>query len=459
MKQLILMMALTLLGTVGPFLLTPFVGVAVYYLFAVLRPQALWNWVLPQFAWSFYVAVGTIIATTLAMMMRSHAAAVRQTADRSVRRVTLTHLAMLAFGTWLVISFLMAQFPDASEPMMIEYAKIWVMFAIASIVVRTRTQAFTLVTVAAASLAYIAYEVNYKYLFQGGYLGIYHNGYGGLDNNGAGLMLAMGVPLCVAVWDGGTKWWRWIFAALVPVIVHAVLMTYSRGAMVALLLASPLILLRSRRRMWMATAATVMMLIVPLLAGQEIRRRFFSIEQYQEDGSAQSRITSWRVALAIANDYPVFGVGPRNANFYTYYYGADMWGRTIHSQSLQLMADTGYVGFAGYASVIACTALTLRRSRNRWKRDRSEQGHQLYAMAYGIEASLATFFLGTFFLSLELFELPYLLVLLAAQLPTLVREPAKLPAATPLPVPSTPPHMLPRPAYQIKRPAYQIKVR
>ena len=263
-------------------------------------------------------------------------------------------------------------------------------------------------------------------------------------------MLAMGVPLCVAVWDGAAKWWRWIFVAMVPVIVHAVLMTYSRGAMLSLLLASPLILLRCRRRLWMAAAATTMMFIVPLLAGAEIRQRFFSIEQYQEDGTEQSRIASWNVALAIANDYPVFGVGPRNANYFTYRYGADMWGRTIHSQALQLMADTGYVGFACYASVIACTVLTLRRSRKRWKHDRSEQGHQLYAVAYGVEASLTTFFIGTFFLSLEVFELPYLLVLLAAQLPTLVLEPAKLPTATPLPVPSAPSRLLPRPAYQTR---------
>ena len=324
--------------------------------------------------------------------MRSHAAAVKLAVDRSVRRVTLTHFAMFTFGAWLVVSFLMAQYPEASESVMIEYTKIWVMFAIATIVIRTRSQVFTLVTIAAVSLAYIAYEVNYMYLFQGRYLGIFHNGYGGLDNNGAGLMLAMGVPLCVAVWDGAAKWWRWIFVAVVPVIVHAVLMTYSRGAMVSLLLASPLILLRCRRRLWMAVAATVMMFIVPLLAGAEIRQRFFSIEQYQEDGSAQSRIASWNVALAIANDYPVFGVGPRNANYFTYYYGADRWGRTIHSQSLQLMADTGYIGFACYVSVMVCTALALRRSRKRWKHDRSERGHQLYAMAYGIEASLSDVF-------------------------------------------------------------------
>jgi probable O-glycosylation ligase (exosortase A-associated) len=452
MKQLLLMIALVALGTIGPFVLTPFVGVAIYYLFAVLRPQAIWQWVLPAFGWSYYVAIATIIATALSTMMQSHSAAVRLSRDPGTPRVTLPHFAMFVFGLWLVISFLMAQFPEVSRPVMIEYTKIWLMFGVASLVIRTRAQVFALVLITTGSLSYIAYEVNFMYLFQGRYLGIYHNGYGGLDNNGAGLMLAMVVPLCVAVWDGCRKWWRWAFVAMVPIVVHAVLMTYSRGAMLSMLLASPLILLRCRRRGWMLAAAVAMMLIVPMLAGQEIRQRFFSIEQYEADGSAQSRITTWRVGLAIANDYPVFGVGPRNANYFTYRYGADMWGRTIHSQPLQLMADTGYVGFFCYAMVILSTAWTLRRSRKRWKRDTSEAGHQLYAMSYGIEASLATFFVGSLFLSVEVFELPYLLVLLAAQLPTLVKDPAPVPSAAPLQVPPVPSPLLPRPAYHTRIP-------
>ena len=99
--------------------------------------------------------------------------------------------------------------------------------------------------IAALSLAYIAYEVNALY-FGSGYLGISQNGYGGLDNNGAGLMLAMGVPLCLAVWDTLRSHWRWFFLALIPVLIHAVLMTYSRGAMVSLIGAAPMLLARSR---------------------------------------------------------------------------------------------------------------------------------------------------------------------------------------------------------------------
>ena len=47
MKQLLFMAAMTLAGTIGV-VYRPFWGVAVYYLFATLRPQYLWQWVLPE---------------------------------------------------------------------------------------------------------------------------------------------------------------------------------------------------------------------------------------------------------------------------------------------------------------------------------------------------------------------------------------------------------------------------
>ena len=65
MKQLLFMAAMTLAGTIGV-VYRPFWGVAVYYLFATLRPQYLWLWVLPEFEWSRYVALSTAAAAIAA---------------------------------------------------------------------------------------------------------------------------------------------------------------------------------------------------------------------------------------------------------------------------------------------------------------------------------------------------------------------------------------------------------
>src|SRR5438034_1266248 len=71
MKQIAFMLGTVLLGTVGSFALSPAYGLAVYYLYAVLRPQFIWEQhefagiKLSEPQWSLYVAVATLGATFL----------------------------------------------------------------------------------------------------------------------------------------------------------------------------------------------------------------------------------------------------------------------------------------------------------------------------------------------------------------------------------------------------------
>jgi probable O-glycosylation ligase (exosortase A-associated) len=428
MKQLILMIVLTAAGTLGALVNGPFWGLAVYYLFAVLRPQFMWQWVLPPgIQWSLFVALATLAATAL------HGLGYYSDPDepQNGRRFHLGHLAILSFMVWLGISYGLAHDRQAANFVVTEYSKIFTMMLVSALIVRQVWQVWTLMLLAVLPLCYIAYEVNFMYLVKG-YLGIYLNGYGGLDNNGAGLMLAMVIPLCIFIWEGHKKVWRWFFAAMVPITAHAVLMTYSRGAMVALLVVSPLIYARSRRKKMMTLAFVAMAIIIPILAGAEIRHRFFSVEQYEQDRSAQSRFSSWRAGLKIALDYPIFGIGPRNSKLVIFAYGADMERRTIHSQYVQLAADNGFVGLACYLSMLVTAWWQLRRVRINTREDMSPTGRHLHAMACGLESSLAVFCTGALFLSLEVFELPYLIVMLSMQLPLAA---AALGATAPEPVP------------------------
>jgi probable O-glycosylation ligase (exosortase A-associated) len=432
MKQLILMIVLTAFGALGALINGPFWGLTIYYLFAVLRPQFLWKWTLPtDIQWSFFVAVPTIVAAML------HGFGFYADPDEPdlKKRFVAGHVALLGFAIWLLISYLLARNPSRSWLVVVEYSKIFTMMAISAFIVRQIWQVRILLFIATLSLIYIAYEVNFLYLVNN-YLGIYLNGYGGLDNNGAGLMLAMAVPMCVFIWDSERRVWRWFFAAMVPVLLHAVLMTYSRGAMVALLVASPLILLRTRRKKVMIIGLVALAFIIPLLAGPEIRKRFFSVQQYEEDKSAQSRFSSWSAGLAIARDYPIFGIGPRNSPMVLKRYGADMSGRVIHSQYLQLAADMGFVGLAWYLGILVCAWFSLRRVRQRTRRDTSDEGRHVFGLACALESSLAVFCVGAFFLSLEVFELPYMLLMMSMQLSIAVRATLAVAPAVVQPEPS-----------------------
>ena len=82
----------------------------------------------------------------------------------------------------------------------------------------------------------------------------------------AALMLAMGAPLCFFLWEGITRWYRWFFLLLIPVIVHAVLMSYSRGAMLSLVVACPLLWWRSRRKLLLTLIYAAVAAMIPVLA-------------------------------------------------------------------------------------------------------------------------------------------------------------------------------------------------
>ncbi len=424
MKQLVCMIILTLLGTVGTFTISPFLGIAVYYFLAILRPQYLWQWSLPEGVhWSYYVALCAVIAAA-GTRFGLWPSGERQ--GRFAPRLTRTHMAVLAFGTWIGVTYLTAQNQAVAYPWFVEYLKLFVMFAVAISLVRTVHHVWILFCLAPVALGYIAYEINLLYLTTGR-LTIQRDGYGGFDNNVAALMLAMGVPLCWFAWEGSRKRFRLAFLALIPVLLHAVLMTYSRGAMVALILVAPLIGLRSRHRRPLAIGGLAVALMLPVLAGPEIRERFFSIQSHEQDASAQERRHLWAAGWNIALDHPVFGVGVRNANLYSFQYGAAFEGQTIHSQYLQTAADNGFVGLGLYLTLLVLVWNSLNQVRREADRHTGPAAQRVHALAVGVECSLAVFCVGSIFLSLEVFELPYLLFLLAGQL-----EPMICPAGQPV---------------------------
>jgi probable O-glycosylation ligase (exosortase A-associated) len=447
MHKIALMLMLTGFGSLGCLVWGPFCGILIYYLFATLRPQFIWEYTLPEgIPWSQLVAMGAMGSLFVWRMAVTFAP--RRHRFEVFPKWNIGHSAMAFFAFWIWMTYENAFSKVTAQPFFEEYKKIFIMYFVAALGITSIRQMWTLYITLMLMLAYIGYEINEIYFLNGGYLFVYWKGYGGLDNNGAALMLAMGVPLCIFAWDAVTKWYRWIYLAFVPIILHAVMTSYSRGAMLSLLLTLPIYLVRIRSRKQFGVLLMIVAMMIPVLAGKEIRDRFMTINKSESDGSAQSRLTSWGIAWRMANERPFFGFGVRNSNLFTFSYGADMEGRTIHSQYLQIAADSGLVGMGAYCFALAAAAICLWRVRQnipghvgfvnsflnasgylylrRWRgpptipRDGSDAS-LTYSMAAGLECSMAVFCIGAIFLSLENFELPYILLLMCAQLAAVQR--------------------------------------
>jgi O-antigen ligase len=99
-----------------------------------------------------------------------------------------------------------------------------------------------------------------------------------------------------------------------------------------------------------------------------------------------------------------------------------MEGRVIHSQYLQTLADSGYPGLILYLAALLATWWAMARGRRTLKRSEASDAALARSMLNGVEGALFVFCFGASFLSLEVFELPYIMALLGIQIALLVRH-------------------------------------
>ncbi|MCC7193066.1 MAG: O-antigen ligase family protein [Phycisphaeraceae bacterium] len=421
MKQLLFMTVLTILSAIGG-TSNPVWPILLYYGMAVLRPQYLWKWALPDIRWS--LIAGALVLASVVINIKS--VAIRG-------RFNVVIALILAHALFLLLSLLNAYDPATAQVWAIEYGKIVLMAIVASFVLTRLSELRLLALVIFAATGYIGWEMNYLY-FVDGRMDIYHNGFGGLDNNGAGLLLSMGLPLAYLFGMTCKQWWRrgvsWFAGVL---ILHAMLMSYSRGAMLSAMVGLGWLLIHHRPRRHAVIMLLVICMIVPLLAGKEIRARFFSTTQYESDYSANSRFESWAAAWRITTDHPLTGIGIRNSNAFSQQYGADLRGRTIHSQYLQIAADSGIPAMLTYAAMLIVAGISCARARAMCRRslsdadsplpqEASERLRDTSVLAVACQSSLLIFAFGAGFLSLEVFELPWILMVLSGVLPGCVQN-------------------------------------
>jgi probable O-glycosylation ligase (exosortase A-associated) len=209
---------------------------------------------------------------------------------------------------------------------------------------------------------------------------------------------------------------------VIPILVHALMLSFSRGGMLALGVTGLLIWLRTRHKWFLTAVYLTLVAFVLATAGKELQERFFSISKHESDDSAQVRLTTWQIAIRMANERPLFGVGIRNSTLFTHAYGADIEGRAIHSQYLQTAADSGWIALALYVGLLLATFRGLWRVRRFLRKVRDRESEQVKSMTSALECALFLFCFGAAFLSLEHFEMPYVVILLAVQLFAITRN-------------------------------------
>jgi putative inorganic carbon (HCO3(-)) transporter len=229
------------------------------------------------------------------------------------------------------------------------------------------------------------------------------------DNNLVAVGIAMLVPLVSALAATSSSGWKRLLQFLNVGVVYRALSTYSRGGFLSIGAVASVIFVRSRHKIRaLVTAALIASLIVPALPHAFWdRMSTIAASDEERDESQAGRLHFWRVAIVMANDRPILGVG--HAGYQSAYDQYD-WsggryktGRAVHSSWFGILAETGYLGFALFLLIVVSSFWSCRRVRMMAKR--GEVSASLGHYATGLESSLIAFVVGGTFVSFHYNEM------------------------------------------------------
>jgi probable O-glycosylation ligase (exosortase A-associated) len=250
-------------------------------------------------------------------------------------------------------------------------------------------------------------------------------------NNELAVALIMLLPLMYYLFQTASR--RIVRIGLLISMVStsfAVLGSQSRGALIGLCAIAFYLAVKSRYPVRMSVLLGVLLAAAIGFMPDSWTGRMDTIQSYQGDSSAMSRIYAWKTMWAAAVDRPLVGAGfaadnpivyqryaPRDATFE----GFDGVVFVAHSIYLQMIGEHGFPGFVLFLLLGAVTWRTAGRLARQTHND-EEFGAWVPLLMPMVQVSLVGFAVGGAFLSLAYFDLPYYVVSFVVLVDATVKE-------------------------------------
>jgi probable O-glycosylation ligase (exosortase A-associated) len=383
-------------------LIDPFIGLLVYVIFAILRPDDLWFWCVPHGNYSRIVAIAMLLGWVL-----------RGFGDWRVGQARGIVMCLLFFWIWTLLSYSFAG--DAFEKnvevtaMYVDrLTKIVVPFIVGVTVINSVWRARVLAWVILLCHGYLAFEMNLNYL--SGRNLVWEQGFSFMDNNGVAIAMDTLIGFAFFLGLAATYWWQKLIALMSAILMlHVVLFSFSRGGMLGLLVTGAVAFVLIPKKTFHYLIFAGMILAGIVLAGPEVRERFMSSfdSETNRDSSAQERLELWKACLDVMKNKPFFGCGPGHWQVTSSSYGFPE-GKAAHSTWFQAGAELGV------PALVALLLFYFLTARLLWPyaRDRAGESDPWFRdSARMVIASVVGFCVSSQFVTLSLLEQPYYVVL------------------------------------------------
>lgn len=391
MKGLLFTYALTYGGAVVS-LFNPFVGLLIYFCFAIIKPESLWYWSVPAGNYSRIVAIALLIGW-----------AGRGFGTWNFRQGKAIVFALLGFIGWAAVSACFAPNQAVAWHYIENLSKIVLPFLAGITLVDSIKQLKQVAWVLALSQGYVAYDLNRCYY--AGFNRLTEVGFGGMDNNCNAIAAVTGAGLAFFLGISEKVWWRKLLAfALAALMAHVPMFGMSRGGMLGLIVTGVVafLLIPKRPRDYMAFALAV--IIALRLAGPSVIARFSTTfaDKSERDASAQSRLDLWAKCWQCMLDSPWVGIGPDHFPLV-----ADQYGFTPGKRAHSVWFENGaQLGFPGVGFLMGFYGLSIWRLWLALRRKEFADPWSAHA-ARMVIAALVGFCVSASFVTLEGLEIPY----------------------------------------------------
>ncbi|MDA9981325.1 putative O-glycosylation ligase, exosortase A system-associated, partial [Gammaproteobacteria bacterium] len=311
-------------GAVGVTLFRPWLGVLALAVFSYLNPHV--------YAWGFmtHFPVYQILVIIAFVMMFTSKERQPTPSDWRIPTFYILWLFFLLTTFNAVVQF-------AAWPKLILVSKIYAPFILTLLLINTRKKLFYLIATIAASFGLIGVKGGI-WAFGSGFS---NRVYGPpttqfYENNAFGIALLMTIPLLIlCLREVKNKWLRVVIMVAIPLCWAAALSSWSRGALLTTGVLGLVLIWHSRRKYLILPVVVIGIFLISGALPEEWYARMYTIETYQEDGSAQSRLTLWKDGFYYAIAHPLLGAGFEGWKYVTH----SDW----HSSYIEIMAEHGLI--------------------------------------------------------------------------------------------------------------------
>lgn len=392
MKGLILAYLLSYGGAVIA-LFSPVVGVCIYAAFSIARPQVLYGWAGDMSGLSRVIGLALLAGW-----------GVKAFGSWRFKKTRIPVIALCCYFVCLCFSAASASHQNIAWDSVIEQSKYFLTFLAGVTLMRSRPEVSAMAWTIVLAQGLVGWEMNLSYVR--GFNQAREVGLLGDNNTFAVSLVAVIGPALFLSLFAQSLWKKALAFACSALILHTVLLTFSRGGILSLMVAGAAIFLVMPKRPGYLVAMVLVAALAVRLTGPQVLARFqttFATAD-ERDYSAQSRIDLWRDCYHVMLANPLTGIGPRHWPIVAESYG---WpkGKAAHTFWLEVGAE---VGIPGMLSLIVFFVSSLWCA---WRLSRRRDDPWLACMGGYAFTGLVGFMFGAQFVTSEGNEVPYFVAL------------------------------------------------